>query len=164
MHLRRQRGSALILSVIVVTVLAIIGVAVINFASREIAGATAGRKYQALVACAEAGRQQILSQFHALGTSPLSITPLNIQLTPTNQILGGHFDTNTAAAIQVTQVTYLPQTAFGPDRGVVQNIANRIVGTGGGSKPVKVVVHCQQTGFSSSAGQLEVEFGIRYGI
>jgi len=164
MRMRPQRGNALILSIIVVLVLAIIGVAVINFASREVAGSTAGRKYQALVACADAGRQQILSQFHALGTSPLSITPLNVQLTPTSQVLGGHFDSSSPGTIQVTQVTYLPQTSFGPDRGVVQNIANRIVGTGGGAKPMKVVVHCQQSGFSNTAGQLEVEFGVRFGI
>jgi len=89
---------------------------------------------------------------------------LNVQLTNQAQILGGHFDTTNPATAQVTQVTYLPQAAFGPDRGVVQNIANRIVGTGGGAKPVKVVVHCQQTGFSNAAGQLEVEFGVRFGL
>jgi len=160
---RSQRGSALVISTIVVLVVAIIGVAVIRFASREVAGATSTRQHQALVACADAGRQVLLSQFKALGASPVSLTALNLPLDARNQVVGGHVDTS---GIQVSQVTYLPESSFGPDRGVVQDITNRIVGTGGGGRPVKVVVHCQQggTGAANTGRQLEVEFGLRFGI
>jgi hypothetical protein len=147
----------------VVLVVAIIGVAVIRFASREVAGATSVRQHQALVACAEAGRQVILSQFKALGNAPVSLAPLGLSLDASNTVVGGHFDTS---GVQVSQVTYLPESSFGPDRGVVQDITNRIVGTGGGGRPVKVVVHCQQggTGAANTGRQLEVEFGLRFGI
>src|ERR671926_139355 len=73
MYLRSQRGSALLLVYVVVLVLALVAVGLIRFASREVAGATAGEKQQALVSCAEAGRQLLLSQFHALGMPPTSL-------------------------------------------------------------------------------------------
>ena len=164
MPARSQRGSALVMSIIVVLVIAVIGVAVIRFASREVAGATSSRKTQALVACADAGRQMILSQFKALGGSPVSLTALNLPMDANTRVEGGHFDTTN---VQVAQVTYLPEAAFGPDRGAVQDISNRVAGTGGGGKPMKVVVHCQQggvTGVPTSGRQLEVEFGLRFGI
>ncbi len=163
MTARSQRGSVLLMSAIVVVAIAIIGVAVIRFASREVAGATSARKQMALVACADAGRQLILSQFKALGNAPVSLTALNVPMEANTRVVGGHFDTE---GVQVSQVTYLPEVAFGPDRGVVQDITNRVVGTGGGGRPVKVVVHCQQAGDGTpgSGRQLEVEFGLRFGI
>jgi hypothetical protein len=50
---------------------------------------------------------------------------------------------------------------------VVQDVSNRVMVTGGGGKPLKVVVHCQQGGIGgdpTTGRQLEVEFGIRFGI
>jgi hypothetical protein len=163
MSLRSQRGSALVLSALVVLVIAVIGVAVIRFASREVAGATAARRHQAIVACADAGRTAILAQFKALGTSPVALEALNLPLSATHQARGGHFGEATAE-VKVSQVAYLPEAAFGPDRGVVQDITNRVVGTGGGGRPVKVVVRCVQQGLAGSDRELEVEFGLRFGI
>jgi type II secretory pathway pseudopilin PulG len=164
MSSRSQRGSALVISVIVVLVIAIIGVAVVRFASREVAGATASRKTEALSACADAGRQIIISQFKALGISPVSLTVLNAPMDAGTRVVGGHFD---RSDVQVTQVVTLPGTSFGPDPGAVQDISNRVLVTGGGGKPLKVVVHCQQGGVNgdpTTGRQLEVEFGIRFGI
>lgn len=164
MPARNQRGSALVMSVLVVLIIAIIGVAVVRFASREVAGATASRKAQALVACADAGRQVLLSQFKALGISPVSLTALNLPLDASTNVVGGHYGEQ---GVQVTQVVNLPGTAFGPDPGTVQDISNRIMVTGGGGKPLKVIVHCQQGGVGgdpTTGRQLEVEFGVRFGI
>jgi type II secretory pathway pseudopilin PulG len=164
MRSRSARGSALILSVLVMLVVAIIGVAVVRFASREVAGATAARKAQALAACADAGRQAIVAQFKALGLPPVSLQAMNMPVDATTRLLGGHFDTQ---GVQVTQVVNLPSSSFGPDPGGVQDISNRVLVTGGGGKPLKVVVHCQQAGITgdpTSGRQLEVEFGIRFGI
>ena len=143
MPARSQRGAALVISVLVVLLIAIIGVAVVRFASREVAGATAARRTQALVACADAGRQVILSQFKALGVAPVGLVALDLPMDAGTNAVGGHYDT---VGVQVAQVTYLPETSFGPDRGAVQDISNRILATGGGGKPMKVVVHCQQGG------------------
>ena len=164
MNRQSQHGSALVMSVIVVLVIAVIGVAVIRFASREVAGATSARKTQALAACADAGRQVIVSQFKALGISPVSLTVLNAPLDAATRVVGGHYDRND---VQVTQVVALPGAAFGPDPGAVQDISNRVLVTGGGGKPLKVVVHCQQGGVGGdprTGRQLEVEFGIRFGL
>jgi type II secretory pathway pseudopilin PulG len=164
MKARSQQGSALVMSVIVVLVIAVIGVAVVRFASREVAGATASRKTEALAACADAGRQVIVSQFKALGVSPVSLSVLNVPMDANTRVVGGHFD---KSDVQVAQVTYLPEASFGPDRGVVQDLSNRVIGTGGGGKPMKVIVHCQQGGVGNdptTGRQLEVEFGIRFGI
>jgi hypothetical protein len=166
MYARSQRGSALVMSVLVVLIIAIIGVAVVRFASREVAGASAARKAQALVACADAGRQAIVSRFKALGIAPVSLEALDLPMDASTTSLGGHYDSS-VAQVQVSQVVMLPGTAFGPDPGSVQDISNRVLVTGGGGKPLKVVVHCQQGGIPgnpASGRQLEVEFGIRFGI
>ena len=165
MSVPNQRGSALLLVYVVVLVLALIGVGVIRFASREVAGATAGEKQQALASCAEAGRQLLLSQFHALGMEPTSLQAFNVQLDANTKAVGGHFDTDAPTSVQVAQVTYLPEQAFGPNRRV-SGIGNRIGLWGGGGRPMKVVVHCQQGGDGTAASgrQLEVEFGVRFGL
>lgn len=160
------RGSVLLVVVVVLLVLAVIGAGIMTLASRETVDASAAQRQQALVACAEAGRQLLLSRFRTIGTPPTSIQPLDESIDTAGRlrVVGGHFDTT---GIQVTQVTGLPEFAFGVDRGAVQSLTNRIVGTGGGAKPLKVVVHCQQGGTPgqpASGRQLEVEFGLRFGL
>ncbi len=146
MQARWQRGSALLLTMIVVLVVTVIAVAMIRFSSRELAGATAARQNDALVACAEAGRQVFMSQFRALGISPTSLQPLNVALDGTGgatRAVGGHVDSN----VQVDQVTVLPASTFGPQPNTVRD--------------------CQDHGTASdptSGRQLEVEFGLRFGI
>src|SRR6185369_639658 len=137
------------------------GVGLIRFASREVAGATAGERQQALIACADAGRQLMLSQFTALGAAPLSFAPMNVPLDKAGvtRAVGGHYD-----EISVTQLAVLPETSFGPPP--ADDITNRIVGSGGNSGPMKMVVHCQQGGDGTpgTGRQLEVEVGMRFGF
>jgi type II secretory pathway pseudopilin PulG len=167
MTLRSQRGSGLLLAMIVVLVITVIAVGVVRFSSRELAGAYAGRHQDALVACAEAGRQLLLSQFRALGVQPVALTALNVPLdnpaTGQTRVLGGHYDSN----VQVQQVSILPDGTFGPDPNSVQDRSNRIFVTRLGSgSPYKVMVHCQDRGDGTmnSGRQLEVEFGVRFGL
>jgi type II secretory pathway pseudopilin PulG len=160
-----QRGSALLMSVIVVLVIAVIGASLLRVGSREVAGTSALRRRQALAACAEMGRQLILSRFHPLsGVSPdqLPVIDEPIDTSTGLRILGGHYD-NAGDPTQPIQVTMLADRAFGPDRttmGGTNRIAlNRIT-------PLKVVIHCQVggDGTPTSGDQLEVEFGLRFGI
>jgi type II secretory pathway pseudopilin PulG len=166
MRIVSQRGSALVIAVIIILVMAVIGVAMLRFGAREVAGSTALQRQQALSACADAGRQVILSQFRAVGPAPTSLPALDQPIDPSTgaRIVGGHYDT---AGVSVSQVNYLPDAAFGPDRGGINSIGNRIYVTGGGAKPMKVIVHCQiggTAGDATSGRQLEVEFGLRFGI
>jgi type II secretory pathway pseudopilin PulG len=170
-----QRGSALLTAVVVILVITVIGVGIIRFASREIAGSTASAKEQALIACAETARSLLLSQFHALGLQPMSLQPFNVPLdgstgSARTWAVGGHYDTaeargSTPPAVSITQVTLLPESAFGPSTRV-RDLTNVIAIAGQGGRPMKVVVHCQMGGTSdpTSGTQLEVEFGVRFGL
>ncbi len=163
---RSPRGSALLLTMIVVIVIAVLGVAMIRFAARELAGATAARQNDALVSCAEAGRQLIMSQFRATTVSPASLAALNVQLggaSGTARVVGGHYDSN----VQVQQVIVLPSTTFGASPNNIRDITNIVAGAGSlGGTPYRVVVHCQDHGDATAASgrQLEVEFGLRFGL
>ncbi len=164
MKLRSQQGSGLILSIIVVAVITVVAVGVIRFSARELSGSWAGRRQDAIVACAEAGRQLLLSQFRAFGISPTQLTPVNVALDPagSTRVLGGHVDAN------IDQVLPLPTGAFGPNPFSMTDRSNSILGTGGGGGGTgyRVMVHCQDRGDGTptSGRQLEVEFGVRFGL
>ena len=160
---RQERGAALVVAIIVVLIIAVIGVSSLRIASRELGGASADARHKALVHCAEAARQLLVAQFHALGVQPTELSALNVNLDGgTTRAVGGHFDTT---GITIDQVNYLPDTAFGPTTHV-RDITNAVAVSGQGGKPLKVVVHCQQAGDANAASgrQLEVEFGVRFGL
>lgn len=169
-----QRGSALLMAVIVVLVITVLGVAIIRFASREVAGSTAGARRQALVACADAGRRLLTAQFHAVGLSPTSLTAFNVALDTggapvpgSTAAVGGHIndDPSPAGNVAVNQVVFLPDNSFGPSTRV-RDLSNVVSLAGQGGRPLKVVVHCQDhgDGTPTSGRQLEVEFGVRFGL
>jgi xanthine/uracil permease len=165
-----QRGSALITAIVVLLVVTVIGIGIIRFSARELAGASATAHEQALVACAEAARQQLMSQFHAIGFNPASLTALNVPLGTSTGVaqaraMGGHYDASMSnvSNVVLSQVTLLPAAAFGPTRSV-RDITNIVVPGGGGvGQPLKVVVHCQE-GTIGGGRQLEVELGVRFGL
>ncbi len=165
---RSQRGSGMLIALIVVLVITAISVAMIRVSSRELAGATASRQSDALVACAEAGRQAIMAQFRSLGVAPTSLVALNVPLdgaTGATRAVGGHVDDT---SIQVHQVTVLPATVGGAQRGNIRDLTNIVTGAGQlGGTPYRIVVHCQDHGDPTdptSGRQLEVEFGLRFGL
>jgi hypothetical protein len=178
---RNQRGSALVIAVIVILIVTVIGLGILRAGSREVAGSAAGARNKALVACAEAARQLLVSRFHALGLTPTSLEALNVPLDGTagnsrTWLVGGHFDENpdsvvkslvdpTRGLVQVSQVSLLPDNSFGPTSAVREE-SNVIALTGQGGKPIKVIVHCVDQGDATRQGgrQLEVEFGVRFGL
>lgn len=159
MSLRSQRGSSILLAMIIVLVVSAVGVAMIRYASVELAGSSAGRKQQELVACAEAGRKMLLSQFKLVGTPVVDLTPLNVALDSRTRLAGGHYD-----GVSVVQVSRMPGWTAGPSRPSTLNW--RISTESLGGSPYKVVVHCQVGGDGTpgSGRQLEVEYGIRFGL
>jgi hypothetical protein len=171
MGLRPQRGSALLLAMIVVLVITIVGVAIIRMSSRELAGATAARQADALVSCAEAGRQLLMNQFRILGLAPTSIAAMNVPLDASSggrvSAAGGHVD-QAISTVKVDQVKLLPAGTFGTSRGSIADLTNIIGGVGGigNGQPYRIVVHCLDGAGSDGSGgrQLEVEFGVQFGI
>ena len=177
-HRRAERGSALVLAIIVVLVVTVIGVGMIRIGTREMVGSIAGARRGAVVACAEAARQLLLSRFHALGMTPTSLEPLNVPVddAATGQVraVGGHIGQDpgkpsaldpTKTEVEIAQVTQLPENAFGPTTSV-RDLTNIIDRSGQGGRPLKVTVHCVDHGDGTPNGgrQLEIEFGVRFGL
>jgi hypothetical protein len=162
-----ERGSALITAVVVVLVVSVIAVGIIRFASREVAGATAGAQRQALVSCAESARELLLSRFHSVGLVPTALDALNVTLDGTGGrtvAMGGHVGESTST-VQVSQVQFLPDNSFGPTTRT-RDLTNTVSLIGQGGRPLRVVVHCVDRGDGTPAGgrQLEIEFGVRFGL
>jgi type II secretory pathway pseudopilin PulG len=153
-------------AVIVVLVLSVLAVGMVRMATSETVGAMAGAKREQVSQCAEAARQLLVSKFHLLGLSPTSIQALNAPLDGANGSTwarGGHIDT---AGVTVGQVSVLPPIVTGPQKDV-NDETNRIPMSDILKNPLKVTVHCQVGGTAAdptSGRQVEIEFGIRFGI
>jgi hypothetical protein len=92
---------------------------------------------------------------------PTAVDALNVTLDGTGgrtAAVGGHVD-QSDATVQVSQVQFLPDNAFGPTTRT-RDITNTVSLIGQGGKPLRVVVHCVDGG----GRQLEVEFGVRFGL
>jgi len=155
-----ERGHALIISIIAVLIMTVMAVGAVRYAYREVAGAAAGRNRAAISACAEAARAELVSQFKLLGLSPMQVSAFKVTLesaTPT-VILGGHYGPTTATSVQVIKLNPL---TVGSSY-TMSDLTNRILD---GVTPYRVVVHCVQGADGDpNQRQLELEFGVSYGI
>jgi hypothetical protein len=173
---RFERGSALVVATIVVLIIAVVGVSILRFSSREAAGASSGMRQTALVTCADAARQLLVSRFHLLGRDPTAIEVLDVRLDgPDGRLrgLGGHIDADPSLPlVTIAQVKPLASGAT-EESTYSADITNRITGdqstgagAGLGGTPIVVTVHCQEGDHSSptSGRQLEIELGVRFGL
>jgi type II secretory pathway pseudopilin PulG len=153
MPIHPHRGSALLNVLVVVSVLSIIGLAFLKKGSNDSAAASAERAALRSATCAEAGRELLLSQFRAYGTTPTQLT-LNTALND-QTVSTGHY--NHFAIKSVTAVTGVSSGGIG-----VSDMSNRIARVGMGGQLYRVLVVCS----SSTAGshQNEVEYLVRFGL
>jgi hypothetical protein len=164
-----ERGSALVIAVIVVVIMSILAIGLIRLGTLETAGAMAGAKHEALAQCADSAAKLLMSKFHLLGAQPLSITALNVPMDgPLGHMraVGGHIGTNDAMTVKVEQVAALGDTQMAGAQ-KVDSIGNRDKAPGVGKQPLKVTVHCVDHGDPAdpqSGRQLEVELGILFGL
>jgi type II secretory pathway pseudopilin PulG len=163
MRSRSQRGSSLLVSLLVITILTVIGAAMVRFAAREQAGALATSRHDTLVNCARAAVRVLQSQY-GLGVwpnQPLDMTIGDVRL------VGGHIDqVPTALNVEITQVVPLRRGSFGGMQNMVGDLTNVIMGFGQTPGPKKVTAHCQ-TGDQSgptTGRQMEVEFDVLTGL
>jgi Tfp pilus assembly protein PilX len=165
-----ERGSSLIIATIVVLIIAVIGVGMLRFTAREVAGATAGTRADALAACAAAAQKLLESRFHALGVRATDVDVLDVRMDgPAGRLraVGGHIDGDpTRVLVDVKQVERLPGNAL-----VQQNAGDELTNTivafdKLGGEPLKVTVHCQEGDLSSptSGRQLEIEYAVKFGL
>jgi hypothetical protein len=173
--IRRERGSSLLIAVLTILILTAISVGLLRFTHRSVSSALGGPRHKALVDCAAAGRALLESRFHLLGVRPTEIAVLDEMLDgPGGRLraVGGHVDADpslplaTIKQVEPLPPEGLPQTAVGPTdaTNVVGGLTGAGFGTGG--EALKVTVHCQEgdVGSPTSGRQLEIEYGIRFGL
>jgi hypothetical protein len=166
---RSQRGSALVISVVVIVILTVIAVAMVRFAAQERAGALAASRQEALVGCARAAVRLLQSQF-GVGVQPdvgLQIVVGNVSAGDSPRLVGGHIDQDmTVTDIKAAQVHALRKGAFSGTQKGVGDLTNRVAQFGMGAAPQRVVAHCQLGDKSgpTTGRQIEVEFDVLTGL
>src|SRR2546422_9945795 len=87
---KHDRGSALIVSMILMIVLAVVGIALVNRTTREVDAVASKRHWDRSMSCAEGAREMLLSQFRAYG-----VNLVNLQMQRQigdQQYATGHYD------------------------------------------------------------------------
>ena len=139
---KHDKGSALIIAMILMIVLAVVGLAIVNRTTYEVDAVASKRHYDRAVACAEGARQMLLSQFRAYG---VNLSSLQLQKTVGDQTYAsGHYD-----SFNIT---------------TVGDAANRITKRSGGlgGKGYRFSVVCSDS--AAPTHQMEVEFLVNFGF
>ncbi|PTL82258.1 hypothetical protein [Vitiosangium sp. GDMCC 1.1324] len=175
-HLGR-RGSVLLLVVVLLAVISLLAAAAVAFSHSELGAARNERSGDELLACADAGRQYMLSRFSQFSDP----AKLSIELATEGINLASGLDLNSAGLAncppgnvpkdarclrsghinQVTVNNVIQVSAkAGGNRKDLRDLTN-IVGDGSfGGKPYKVMVHCMD----ENGRGTEVEFVVRLGL
>jgi Tfp pilus assembly protein PilX len=152
----RHRGSALIVAIILVAVMAVVGLALIRRTSNEIDSVSSKRHYDVAVSCADGARQMLMSSFRTFGLPP---TQLSLDKTVNDKRLtSGHYDT-----FAVQSVVVATGASFSGGTVGASDIVNRTRGAGQlGGTMYRMTVVC--TDSSSATRQSEVEYLVRFGL
>ena len=151
---RLDRGTALIVAVILVAVLAVVALGVISRTTTELDAVGAKRHYDAAVSCADGARQMLLSQFRTFGTAPTSL--VLDRTVADKRYSTGHYDN---FAIQA--VVAATGTQGGASVGV-SDISNRTSRTKLGGQIYRFTVVCSDQ--ANPTRESEVEFLVRFGL
>jgi hypothetical protein len=151
---QHDRGSALIVALILMMVLTVVGIALVNRTTREVDAVASKRHWDRAMSCAEGARQMLLSQFRAYG---VNLTNLQLQKqVGDQQYASGHYDS--------FNVTSVEEAGGTPGGGVGGNAANSITRRSGGlgGKGYRLTVVCRDEG--EATHQQEVEFLVNFGF
>src|SRR5262249_23389040 len=74
MVFKYQRGSSLLLAIIIIAVLSIVALGIVKMGSTEADAVGAKRRYDHAVTCSDAARDLLLSQFKTYSVTPTSLT------------------------------------------------------------------------------------------
>jgi len=151
----RQRGSSLLLALMIVAILTVVAFAIVQMGSTEADAVGAKRRYDHAVSCSDAARDLLMSQFRAYNISPTSLT-MN-QVVDDQVMASGHYDN-----LAVTSV--VPATGFGSGVGGASDVSNRIAASGLGGQVYRMTVVCGSSRTDASSRQSEVEFLVRFGL
>ncbi len=158
----RQSGSTLLLSMILLVIVTILGVAVINATSRDRESAFSKSKYDRVVACARAAQAKIWAEIAVYGPGYLTGTQgvSAISLADGTTIAApSHYDTPTDLSVQIRNVTQsIPDGAGGAQLPRATNLSNSGGATVAVPQATRLVAVCTDR-FGRS---FEVELAVRF--
>jgi hypothetical protein len=148
-----DRGSALLVAIILVAVMAIVAIALVNRSTNEIDAVGSKRNYDVAVSCADGARQMLMSSFRTFAVSPASLT-LD-KTVGDKRLTSGHYDTFALQSV-------VPSTGSSAGAIGATDIVNRTWNTRLGGQVYRMTVVC--TDSNSANRQSEVEFLVRFGL
>jgi hypothetical protein len=149
----KDRGSALIVAVILVAVMAVVALALITRTNNEMEAVSAKRHYDVAVSCADGARQMLMSSFRTFGVQPIALQ-LDKQVND-KRYASGHYDTFNIASVAAATGTSAGNVG-------VSDIVNRTRATQLGGQMYRFTVVCSDQ--SSNTRQSEVEYLVRFGL
>lgn len=160
--LRRQRGSAMVLVVIILAVLAMLGAAALRLAQQEAVNVSRRIDYQVLASCAEAAQKRVWADIAKYGTNASPLLKPTIIPGANTRLVIGHFDNDITDVTSVTfadGLTPVPKDAMsgGIDD---NNLTNTIATSRGGGSPYMLTAHCTD----KRGRQYEVELLVKFGL
>jgi hypothetical protein len=151
-----DRGTALIIALILVTVLSVVGLALVKRANSEIDAVGAKRKYDTVATCADAARLLAASGLH---NAYLNGSPVDINMTIGNLTMyTGHYTTTDGGSGYVPDggaYAVLPSVNSASSGGA-SDVSNKVSNLKFGATPFRVTVVCQDA--NNPNRQTEIEF------
>jgi Tfp pilus assembly protein PilX len=156
------RGSALAVSIILIGVLTVIGVAAVSLSTQERANAAAYGRVDSITACANAAIAKLWKEIAVTGTglSGSSATVSSIRL-PDGTLLTApaHYDTLAGGTIPtVGQMTSTRSSSASKQK--TRNLTNQTPATVQAGQTQIFTAHCKD----ASGRELEIEIGIRFAL
>ena len=163
-----RRGSVLLLVVVLLAVISLLAAAAVTFSHSELGAARNERSGDELLACADAGRQYMLSRFNLLSGAPVELSPVNVDLNAAGAVNcppgAVEEDKRCARSGHINQVSVSGITAVeskaGGNRRALRDLSNTVGKTAFGGVPHKITVHC----LDENGRGTEVEFVVRFGL
>ena len=170
---RGSRGSVLLLVVVLLAVLSLLAAAALSFSRSELGAVKNERSGDELIACADAGRQYMLSRFNLLEGTPTDLSAVNVNLNAdlndatkskcpdgkTAPVDGRCMRSGHLEEVSVSGVTAVASSAGGNIRSA-RELSNSVAPNTFGGVPHKITVHC----LDENGRGTEVEFVVRFGI
>jgi type II secretory pathway pseudopilin PulG len=159
-----QRGSTLVVSMILLGVLMVIGVAAVSLSSRERQSADAQKRYQLLVECANAAQAKIWAEIARWGPGYLSSgRPVTSIVLPDGTKLESpaHYAAGSPPTPQIKDIVFTVPQGAGGGPVVERDCTNQACSTAAaGGTPFGVLAHC----VDAAGREYEVELAFRLGI
>jgi hypothetical protein len=154
---RGERGAALLVAIVLVTVLAIIGLGLVNRATNEMQAVGAKRRYDSAMSCADGAQALIRSQLQTYGKNATSMSTV---INDTTYSTGHYTDGLTLVGVAPYNAG-TPQSG-GSGRPSGGDMANRVGGGSNGNTSFKATVVCSNTAYPKH--QIEVDVLFSFGL